>query len=575
MVELNARARDHLKLRTPDLQLKDATTSEAMQAEFTDYLATLIRDNKLDRLVVAIDALDELPEPERTTPTITDLLPPADKLPKGCTIVLTSRESVRPRTAADLDRLRRAGPEGFTELPLRPDARDNRELLRAYLLGGDRLPRPFRSPEHADALVDRAGGVFLYVFHLSRALGSNAFADVSTLPEGHEFYPAYLARLRERAGPQLFDSVHLPTLLLLCAACQPVTLGQLSRWGIARDRLPFALIDLKDFLRVHRTRRWHDFLADVAAERENRYEIAHDAFLRFVRDDPALGAQLRAANARIGLMAVPERWRDLDPTDDVQLYDLRNVLVHLDAASLNEAAGLFRRDEAYGRACWSAAYAANEKALHLIALDLYDHAEDVYRQLVEREGRAELANDLAAALTNKGNVLQGLGRLAESIGACDAAIAILQRLVEREGRAELANDLAKALANKAMALEQREDWQAALACFEAAIGWNKACVEAGMEHFRSELLSMIRLRMITLLDHRQWDEAATDLVRLLDHSAPALQAGEPSEAVMSELGAVVQILRGLSEEAYDRLEAGLGPWREVVRSRVRGPASGS
>ena len=39
------------------------------------------------------------------------------------------------------------------------------------------------------------------------------------------------------------------------------------------------------------------------------------------------------------------------------------------------------------------------------------------------------------------------------MSACDAAIAIQRELVERQGRAELANDLAVALMSKGIALE--------------------------------------------------------------------------------------------------------------------------
>ena len=45
-------------------------------------------------------------------------------------------------------------------------------------------------------------------------------------------------------------------------------------------------------------------------------------------------------------------------------------------------------------------------------------------------GRAELANDLANALMNKGNALQGLGQLPAAVTVYDEAIAILRKLVE-------------------------------------------------------------------------------------------------------------------------------------------------
>jgi tetratricopeptide (TPR) repeat protein len=46
------------------------------------------------------------------------------------------------------------------------------------------------------------------------------------------------------------------------------------------------------------------------------------------------------------------------------------------------------------------------------------------------------------ALMNKGNALSDLGRLSEAIDCYDEAIEIYRRLVEVEGRVELANYLA-------------------------------------------------------------------------------------------------------------------------------------
>ena len=72
-----------------------------------------------------------------------------------------------------------------------------------------------------------------------------------------------------------------------------------------------------------------------------------------------------------------------------------------------------------------------------------DAAITILTDLVERQGRAELAGELAEALGNKGDALARLGRSDEAVAAHDAAIAIRRELVERQGRAELANDLAR------------------------------------------------------------------------------------------------------------------------------------
>jgi tetratricopeptide (TPR) repeat protein len=85
------------------------------------------------------------------------------------------------------------------------------------------------------------------------------------------------------------------------------------------------------------------------------------------------------------------------------------------------------------------------------AVSAFDEAIAIRRRLVEK-GRAELVNGIAAALVNKGNALSELGDLRGAVGAYDEAIAIRRRLVEKEGRADLAGDLARLRLLRAVAL---------------------------------------------------------------------------------------------------------------------------
>jgi tetratricopeptide (TPR) repeat protein len=567
--ELADRARDQLEFRTQEIQTNVSRHTE-LPAQFSEFARTLMELNNLGTLVIVLDALDELRRPASDAAAlITDFLPPVEDLPDRCFVVLTSRAALHPRVAQRLDRLRQAGPDAFRTLALDPAAASNRAIVRSYL--GTNLPAAFRSPALVESLLDRAGGVFHYAAHFAHALAAGVFPTVAALPAPADYYPAYLDRLCARVGAELFETVYRPILGLLAAAFQPVTLRQLNRWGVPEARLRFALYDLGDFLQVQRQLGWHDTL-DPGTQDEPRYTIAHDAFVRYLGEH--CPDWLRDAHGLIGrssLPSGPSGWSDLDPTDDAQLYALRHVLPHLEAAGPDEALALVRGDEAYASRCFSAGYFAGEKARHLIAEDLYDRALDVYRELVDQEGRTELANDLASALMNKGVALDSQGRLGEAVVVYDQAIAIRTRLVEQEGRSELANDLAKALMNKALVLEKQEQWADALACYEQAIRWCEACVQAGMVHLLGELLQNIRYRMMTFLDLGRRDEAAADVVRLLDHAAPALQSGAPPEAVMEELNALVGLLRGLPDDAWNEVEAGLGSWGEVVRSWVRGP----
>jgi hypothetical protein len=67
------------------------------------------------------------------------------------------------------------------------------------------------------------------------------------------------------------------------------------------------------------------------------------------------------------------------------------------------------RDEGYALACGHIGRTAYEKARYYLMADLSERALAVYRYLVIIDGCTELANNLAAALMNKGNALNSLG----------------------------------------------------------------------------------------------------------------------------------------------------------------------
>src|SRR5262249_48534424 len=80
-------------------------------------------------------------------------------------------------------------------------------------------------------------------------------------------------------------------------------------------------------------------------------------------------------------------------------------------------------------------------------LAVLDAAQRIYRRLLAA-GRDELQVDAARLAMAKGLVHVAAGDLRGAAGAYDESIGIYRRLVEREGRAELANELAGALLNK-------------------------------------------------------------------------------------------------------------------------------
>ena len=61
-------------------------------------------------------------------------------------------------------------------------------------------------------------------------------------------------------------------------------------------------------------------------------------------------------------------------------------------------------------------------------------AVEIYRRLVNGEGRGELAEELAEALLNQAAALRDLGDITAAVVLYDRAIEIYRRLVEQEGR---------------------------------------------------------------------------------------------------------------------------------------------
>jgi tetratricopeptide (TPR) repeat protein len=111
------------------------------------------------------------------------------------------------------------------------------------------------------------------------------------------------------------------------------------------------------------------------------------------------------------------------------------------------------------------------------ALACTERAERLARHLVEEEGQKELANYLAMALMNKGNVLWALGRLKEAIDCFDETIGIFKHLVEVERRAELVDFWAMALMNKGYVLWQMGRLHEVLEWSEKVIGIYRRLVE--------------------------------------------------------------------------------------------------
>jgi tetratricopeptide (TPR) repeat protein len=429
--ELADQARSRFQFRTQEAQTPSGRR-EGLANHFATFLRTLMHSNQLDRLLVAVDGLDEIPEPPVDGAAITDFLPDVDALPRGCLILLTRRESVRPRVAERLKQLQQAAPAGFRRQNLRTDDPVYLALVRNYV--SETLPAGCRASEAIEEVLRRAHGTFLYARHLAHALASGALPAGAHLPEGGDFYRAYLDRLRDQAGASLFGEVYLPLLLLLAAARQPVTAAQLIRWGVPRDRLAFALLDLRDFLRSERA-----LLVLSGPAADTTYQIAHPALLRFLGHDERLSPALRQAHARIARSALTRHtghWTDADPDDPADLYDLRHVLTHLRLGEMEGQTLEVLVEGGYGDRCCEVGIRAHDRARHRLALEMFEADAEVYQRRAGQIQSPEEAAKLAGLLMNQGNALAGLRRDVEARGLYDQALTLLRRAATG-GRDEL------------------------------------------------------------------------------------------------------------------------------------------
>lgn len=484
--ELAQEVRRKLREVTQEIQTLVARQAD-LPAQFATFVAEVMRANGKKSLVIAVDGLDELRDPDPPTGAVlTDFLPPVGQLPKNCLVALTARPGVCGRVR---DRLAALGVGERADAPrvrIDPAADPNREVVRAYLAGHG--PPVLREPAAADRVLALSRGVFLYAGHFARALAAGAYATVDDLPGADRFYADYLARLRERVGDALYRDVYERALLLLAAARVPVTRAQLVRWGVPGDRLAFALRDVGDFVRELRHRAWHDGIGDDDAP---RYELAHEAFARYAAEH--LGEPLTAAHrviAAVALLHNATKWEGLDPADDAELYDVRFVLAHCAAAGLAAEAATLRREEDLAAATARAAAHFQPLGRARLAEELFELAVALYRGLLDAVPVDQgLVRSLAEALCGHGVALKNVGRVSEAVAPLDEAVRRFKNLSDRQRRlfsvpgleSLLGNggwvQLADALTSKGNALQALGRPGEALECHTEAIRIRRECLQ--------------------------------------------------------------------------------------------------
>jgi tetratricopeptide (TPR) repeat protein len=122
------------------------------------------------------------------------------------------------------------------------------------------------------------------------------------------------------------------------------------------------------------------------------------------------------------------------------------------------------------------------------ALPLHDRAIALYEQLVNGEGRRELAHELAEAYLKKANAEYAMENSRDAVALHDRAIALYERLVNDERRHELTDKLARAYTNKGVVEFALAPRVRAMASFDRAIALYEQLVNgAGRRELAHEL----------------------------------------------------------------------------------------
>lgn len=234
-------------------------------------LSLLTRAAERDRVVVAVDAIDEAVGAEDAANRL--FLPPA--LPPGVFFVVTMRDPEGVDLYVDEPR----------DLPLlETDAENRADIRECIAVFLDRHRRAMtrrlselgvREGEFTATLADRSEGNFMYLRHVLRGirygtLGGVDAGGIDELPRGLRAYYSHLERqLVQRGGGN--PDQELAILGVLAAWPSPLTSYRLARFAGESAALTRTVL-----------RRWAPFLNTVPGDREPGYALYHASFREFL-----------------------------------------------------------------------------------------------------------------------------------------------------------------------------------------------------------------------------------------------------------------------------------------------------
>lgn len=236
-----------------------------------------------ERLVIAVDALDEVEWPTAAT---TNVLHLPVSLPDRVYLIVT-RRPLDPR-----DHRNQLQVSPCYTLTLDKDAAwnrtDARKYINSHLEEGHKeqqgikawiQARQLTEPEFLELLLEKSEGNFMYLRHVLPALGRNkgcgyisAEIKPDELPKGLTRYYETHWKQMQIDDPELFDQLYRPVICTLAAAEVPVSAGLVAKWK------KLALHQVQRVLGV-----WREFLQEEPGPDDQRlYSIYHRSFKEFL-----------------------------------------------------------------------------------------------------------------------------------------------------------------------------------------------------------------------------------------------------------------------------------------------------
>ncbi len=452
VMDIDEAAKSKLGRVSVQIQLESAKNPEKLRLNFTKWAETLIRENYINKLIIAIDGLDDMSEPYNAEPSLPDIFPA--ELPENCYVIFTSRFEVPSFVQKSLVKLKQQ--KDFYTFTLNPEQNTSYQaLLREYL--EENLREDLKTEENIKSIINKAKSKFLYVYHFKNILNEGiVIKDTERIPSYKELYPGYMKLVMEKFS-QVGQKNYLDVLLLLTASLQPLTTEMIGDMlHIREENVIPALYDFAEFLKSDR-------------KEETYYDIAHNDFEEYLkekyRDDLK---NIHFSLASQILEKYKENWKEVNWHSPSERYLMEELLNHakmsgdeglLRGILIDEklAGEYMRKGEDY---CKKAQY---EKAFKVCSISV-----EFYSNLVN-SGRLDFnfEYDLAYAYMNLGSILDKLTRYEDALLIFNRAIDIYKGSFE--GNLMIGHSLASVYMNRGITLKNLNRYDEAITEYNLAI----------------------------------------------------------------------------------------------------------